>query len=116
MDERINEFLDSEEPEGYMDASTHHYLGRFSFEEPMMDEEMPPLLGDLIFTAMANDPVLNFRPRNLRIDPDLEEESKRFWQEYRFLRPVIHSRISHGGGRIFPFFSLPDSLPSLKSL
>ena len=29
MDERINEFLDSEEPEGYLDCLMHHFQGCF---------------------------------------------------------------------------------------
>ena len=42
MDERINGFLDSEEPEGYLDAKTHHFPGLFTYENPELDDLPTP--------------------------------------------------------------------------
>ena len=61
MDECINGLLDSEEPEGYFDSSTHHFPGHFSFKEPSLNEPSPPLQGDLMILAMVGDPVVDVK-------------------------------------------------------
>ena len=72
MDERINKFLDGEEEEGYLDAETHHFPGRFTYEDPELDNPPTPLPRDLISSAMVGDPVLD-----VTTDKNLVVES--FW-------------------------------------
>ena len=70
MDERINVFLDDKEEEGYLDAKTHHFPGRFTYEDPELDDPPTPLPGDLMSLAMVGDPVLDVTTdKNLIVDP-----------------------------------------------
>ena len=96
IDERINEFLDGQEEEGYLDAETHHFPGRFTFEDPELDVPPTPLPGDLISSAMVGDPVLDVTTdKNLVVDPFLDDKSKWFWANYTLIRPVIYTRYQY---------------------
>ena len=88
MDERIIQFLNSQEPEGYLDSSMHHFLRRFTFKEPDVDEPAPSLPGELISLAMIGEPVLDVvTNKKLVVDTWLKDRSKWFWS-YTLLHPV----------------------------
>ena len=96
MDERINEFLDGKEEEGYLDAKTHHFPGRFTYEDPELDDPPTPLPGDLISSAMVGDPVLDVTTdKNLVVDSFLDDKSKWFWANYTLICPVIFTRYQY---------------------
>ena len=96
MDERINEFLDSEEQEGYLDAEMHHFPGCFTYEDPELDYPPTPLPGDLMSSAMVGDPVLDVTTnKNLVVDPFLDDKSKWFWENYTLICPVIFTRYQY---------------------
>ena len=57
VDARINDMFDEDEMDGYLDTSTHHFPGRFSFEDPIAPSFRLP--GDLIASTMNGDVALD---------------------------------------------------------
>ena len=112
MDERINEFLDSEEPEGYLDAETHHFPGRFTYEDSELDDPPTPLPGDLMSSAMVGDPVLDVTTnKSLVMDPFRDDKSKWFWAHYTLIRPVIFTRYQYRSKTELIGFRFSDRRP-----
>ena len=96
MDERINEFLDGGEPEGYLDAEMHHFPCRFTYEDPELDDPPTPLQGDLISLAMVGDPILDVTTnKDLVVDDFLDDKSKWFWAQYTLICLVIYTRYQY---------------------
>ena len=110
VDARINDMFDEDELDGYLDTSTHHFPGRFSFEDPIAPSFRLP--GDLVSSTMNGDVALDgMLSVSLDSDEELKKQNILFWKNLKLIRPVVYSRIAHGVKNSLYGFRFSDRNP-----